>query len=631
MVTSAIPSKRVRPVASGRSAVPIIGTHERPRPVTAPRSLSSSPVLALPSPEVAALGPVLVANRGEIALRVYRACTELGLESVAVYSEADRDAPWLRHATSAYLLGPASPTESYLNVERIMEVIGQSGAGSVHPGYGFLSENADFAGSVADSGVTWIGPPPDAIVQMGDKLSARQAALAADCPLVPGMMEPTDDPEVVKDFAAEHGYPLIIKAAYGGGGRGMKVVRADGDLAEALESAQREAVAAFGRGEVYVERYLARPRHIEIQILADSHGTTLYLGDRDCSTQRRHQKLIEEAPAPGLSDDVRRAMGASAVRVSEQVGYTGAGTCEYLYEDGEFYFLEMNTRLQVEHPVTEEVTGMDLVQWQLRVAAGEELEISQDQVSLRGHSIEARINAENVGMGFVPSPGLITAWRAPAGPGVRVDGVGEEGWEIPRSYDSLIAKVITTGSDREQARRRMVRALGELQVEGVPTTKDFFTLAVVHPDFVEATTSTISVETEWDLSGVPPAAAPQSADQDEQPTQSVTVEVGGKRLDVTIHGLAPAAAPGVGKKRRRGSSGGGGAAGGDDLVAPMQGTIVKAGVEDGASVEIGDLVVVLEAMKMENAIKAHKDGTVTLKVEAGQVVNSGDILATIAD
>ncbi|HUG86056.1 MAG TPA: biotin carboxylase N-terminal domain-containing protein [Euzebya sp.] len=587
--------------------------------------------MSSPPSALAALGPVLVANRGEIALRVFRTCRDLGLESVAVYSEVDRDAPWLRHADAAYLLGGAAPSESYLNIPRITEVIAQSGAGSVHPGYGFLSENADFAQAMTDAGITWIGPPPASIVAMGDKLSAREAALAAQCPLVPGMMEPTDDPEVVRAFAEQHGYPLIIKAAYGGGGRGMKVVRADRELVEALDSAQREAVSAFGRGEVYVERYLARPRHIEVQILADAHGTTLFLGDRDCSTQRRHQKLIEEAPAPGLPEEVRAAMGASAVRVSEQVGYTGAGTCEYLYEGGEFFFLEMNTRLQVEHPVTEQVTGMDLVEWQLRIAAGQPLGISQGDVKLTGHSIEARINAENVGLGFVPSPGLITGWQAPAGHGVRVDGVGQVGWEIPRSYDSLIAKVITTGADREQARRRMVRALTELQVEGVPTTKDFFALAFEHEDFIAGTTATISVETEWDLSTIPAAEVPAAGSTDGTPHQAVTVEVGGKRLEVVIHGLQAGAGPAPTRaKRTRGSASGGNAqASGDDLVAPMQGTIVKNAVTDGAEVAEGDLIVVLEAMKMENAIKAHKPGTVALAVQAGQVVNSGDVLATI--
>ena len=596
--------------------------------------MPSDPQAPLPVESLKELGPVLVANRGEIALRVFRACRDLGLRSVAVYSEADRDAPWLRYADEAHLLGPAPAAESYLNVDRIREAIEASGARSVHPGYGFLSENADFAQAMTDASVTWIGPPPQSIVKMGDKLSAREAAVAADCPVVPGMLEPTEDPAEVKAFADEHGYPLVIKAAYGGGGRGMKVVNADGELAEALESAQREAVAAFGRGEVYVERYLARPRHVEIQILADTHGTTLYLGDRDCSTQRRHQKLIEEAPAPDLPDEVRRAMGESAVRVSEQVGYTGAGTCEFLWDGTDFYFLEMNTRLQVEHPVTEEVTGFDLVEWQLRVAAGQPLGITQDDVTITGHSIEARINAENVGMGFVPSPGLITGWRTPTGPGIRFDGVGEVGWEIPRSYDSLIGKLIATGADREQARRRMVRALQELEVEGVPTTADFFQVAFVHDDFINATTATISVEKEWDLSGVPTAAPPAAPDDDPVPSQEVTVEVGGKRIAVTVHGLSAAApAAGPAPKRRKGSGSGGSAAvSGDDLAAPMQGTIVKVAVEEGAEVAEGDLVVVLEAMKMENAIKAHKAGTVSaLPVGEGDVVNSGDVLATITD
>jgi acetyl-CoA/propionyl-CoA carboxylase, biotin carboxylase, biotin carboxyl carrier protein len=587
-----------------------------------------------PDPALADLGPVLVANRGEIALRVFRACRELGLRSVAVYSEADRAAPWLRAADEAHLLGPAPAAESYLHVGRILEVVERSGARAVHPGYGFLSENVDFAAALEGAGVVWVGPPVGAIRAMGDKLSAREAAVAADCPVVPGLSQPTQDPAEVAAFAAQHGYPVVVKAAYGGGGRGMKVVRADGELEAALESAQREAVAAFGRGEVYVERYLARPRHVEIQILADAHGTTLYLGDRDCSTQRRHQKLIEEAPAPGIPDDVRRAMGESAVRVSEQVGYTGAGTCEYLYEDGEFFFLEMNTRLQVEHPVTEEVTGMDLVHWQLRIAAGQPLGMTQDDVRLRGHSIEVRINAEDVAMGFVPSPGRITEWRSPAGPGIRVDGVGEAGWEVPRDYDNLVAKVVATGADREQARRRMVRAMHELEVEGIPTTQDFFRFALEHPDVVAGTTSTVSVETEWDLSAIPPAERPAPGEEP-PPSQAVLVEVGGKRVEVVLHGLAagaPAAAgPSAPARRRSRGAGGGGAVGGDDLAAPMQGTIVKVAVEDGAAVAAGDVVVVLEAMKMENAIKAHKGGVVALRVQAGEVVGSGAVLATIRD
>ena len=581
---------------------------------------------------------VLVANRGEIALRVFRGCRELGVRTVAVYSEADRDAPWLRGADDAYLLGGAAPSESYLNIERILGVAKEAGVDAIHPGYGFLSENADFAQAVTDAGLTWIGPPAEAIRQMGDKLSARKAAEAAGCPVVPGTLEPTEDPQVVRDFAAAHGYPVAIKAAFGGGGRGLKVVREESELVEALEGAQREAVTAFGRGEVYVERYLQRPRHIEIQVLADTHGTCLFLGERDCSTQRRHQKLIEEAPAPGLPAEVRAAMGDAAVRVSQQVGYVGAGTCEFLYEDGDFFFLEMNTRLQVEHPVTELVTGIDLVHWQLRVADGEPLPWRQSDVELRGHAIEARINAENVAAGFVPSPGLVTTWDPPAGPGVRVDGGVRAGWEIPRTYDSLIAKLVTYGADREEARRRMVRALDEFIVEGVPTTIDFHRFAMVHDDFIEGRVSTITVEREWDLSPIPAAAPATAGDGPSEPSQTVTVEVGGKRLEVALFGSFAAAARGAPpataqRKERRGGGRPGVRSAGpatEELVAPMQGTIVKTAVAQGDQVTAGDLVLVLEAMKMENHITAHRDGVVTsLAVEAGQVVNSGDVLARI--
>jgi acetyl-CoA/propionyl-CoA carboxylase biotin carboxyl carrier protein len=576
---------------------------------------------------------VLVANRGEIALRVLRGCRELGIRTVGVYSEADRGAPWLRAADESHLLGPAAPAESYLNIERILEVAGEAGADAIHPGYGFLSENADFAAAVTAAGLTWIGPPPDAIVQMGDKLSARKAAEAAGCPLVPGTLEPTEDPEMVRAFAAEHGFPVAIKAAFGGGGRGLKVVREDGELVEALEGAQREAVAAFGRGEVYVERYLTRPRHIEIQVLADAHGRCLWLGERDCSSQRRHQKLIEEAPAPGFDPAIRAAMGEAAVRVSEEVGYEGAGTCEFLYEDGGFYFLEMNTRLQVEHPVTELVTGMDLVHWQLRIAAGEPLPFAQEDITLRGHAIEARINAENVAMNFAPSPGLITGWQPPSGPGVRVDAGVEQGWEIPRTYDSLIAKLITFGADREDARCKMVRALDEFVIEGVPTTIDFHRFAMAHPDFVDGNVSTATVEREWDLSGIAAPAPAEAGAGPQVPSRTLTVEVGGKRLDVALFEPDGEAAPGPRRERRpkRGSGARSGAgAATETLVAPMQGTIVKTVVEVGQTVAAGDLVLVLEAMKMENHISAHRDGVLTaLHVEAGQVVDSGEALATI--
>ncbi len=579
----------------------------------------------------ATLGPVLVANRGEIALRVLRACRELGLPTVAVYSEADRDAPWLRGADQAFLLGPAAPAESYLHVGRILDVAAASGAGAVHPGYGFLSENAGFATAVTDAGLVWVGPPAAAITAMGDKLSAREAAEAAGCPVVPGTMEPTDDPAVVQAFADAHGFPVAIKAAFGGGGRGLKVVREPSELVDALDAAQREAVTAFGRGEVYVERYLTRPRHIEIQVLADTHGTCLSLGERDCSTQRRHQKLIEEAPAPGLPAEARTAMGEAAVKVSRKVGYTGAGTCEFLYSEGDFFFLEMNTRLQVEHPVTELVTGLDLVHWQLRIAAGEALPADRLEVPLRGHAIEARINAEHVAANFAPSPGLITGWRLPSGPGVRVDAGAEQGWEIPRTYDSLIAKLITYGADREEARRKMVRALAEFVVEGVPTTIDFHRFAFTHPDFVAGAVSTVSVEREWDLSTIPQAAAAEPGDGETRPSRTFTVEVGGKRLEVAL--FEPERPRDAAAGRRRARTGGtrtpAAGSSGETLVAPMQGTIVKT-VEAGATVAAGDLVVVLEAMKMENHISAHRDGVVAeLHVSAGDVVNSGDALARI--
>ncbi|HVL99502.1 MAG TPA: acetyl-CoA carboxylase biotin carboxylase subunit [Egibacteraceae bacterium] len=617
---------------------------------------------------------LLVANRGEIALRVMRACAELGVSTVAVYSAADRDAPWLRSADEAHLIGPAPAAQSYLSIDKILEVAAESGAEAVHPGYGFLAENADFARAVTDAGLVWVGPSASAIAEMGDKLSARRAAEAAGVPLVPGTNEPTDDPADVQAFADEHGLPVAIKAAFGGGGRGLKVVRDSVGLVDALQAAQREAVASFGRGEVYVERYLTRPRHIEAQVLADTHGRCLFLGERDCSTQRRHQKLIEEAPAPNFPDDVRTALGEAAVRVSEQVGYTGAGTVEFLYEDGAFYFLEMNTRLQVEHPVTEIVAGMDLVHWQLRVAAGEPLRLTQDDVRLRGHAIEARINAENVGRGFVPSPGVITGWRPPSGPGVRVDAAAEAGWEVPSSYDSLVAKLVAYGADREEARRKLARALDEFVVEGVPTTIDFHRFAVEHPDFVGGNVSTVSVETEWDLSPIAAAAAATPGRGQRAPSRTLTVEVGGKRLEVAVFepegsdepapaparpaaaqpsadrspspGQAPtgASAPAVeqGAPARSaeaqarasapttpGASGAKGAAG--TLTAPMQGTIVKMAVEVGQEVAAGELVVVLEAMKMENHVTADRDGTITeLHVSAGEVVNSGDAIATIS-
>ncbi len=579
-------------------------------------------------------GAVLVANRGEIALRVIRACRELGVRAVAVYSEADRDAPWLRYADEAHLLGPAAPVESYLSIERILDAAAAAGADGIHPGYGFLAENADFAQAIIDAGRGWIGPPPAAIRAMGDKLSARAAARAAHVPVVPGTMEPTSDPDVVRAFAAEHGYPVAIKAAYGGGGRGLKVVREERELIEALEGAQREAVASFGRGEIYVERYLARPRHIEIQVLADGNGAYLALGERDCSLQRRHQKLLEESPAPRFDPGTRARMGDAATRLARSVGYVGAGTCEFLFEDGEFFFLEMNTRLQVEHPVTELVTGIDLVHWQLRIASGDELPFTQDDVVLRGHAIEARINAEHVAAGFVPSPGRITAWREPSGPGVRVDAGAAQGWEIPRTYDSLVAKLIVYGADREEASSKLSRAIDEFTIEGIPTTLDFHRFAIAQPSFQAGDVSTISVEREWDLSGIPSAPAVAEGDGPPEPSRTFTVEIDGKRMEVAL--FEPSSENGPPRPRREraraASRGGGSITSGADLVAPMQGTIVKTAVVAGNAITAGDLVVVLEAMKMENHIVAHRDGVLTaLHVDSGDVVNAGDLLATIED
>ncbi|MFP5310265.1 MAG: acetyl-CoA carboxylase biotin carboxylase subunit [Actinomycetes bacterium] len=582
---------------------------------------------------------VLIANRGEIAIRVIRACRELGIRSVAVYSEADRDALHVRLADEAHLLGPAPAAESYLNTERILEVAREANVDAIHPGYGFFSENADFCRAVTDAGFVFVGPGPEAIEKMGDKLSAREVAQAADVPIVPGTLEPTDDPEVAIRFGDEYGYPVAVKAMFGGGGRGMKVVRSADEMKEALEAAQREAQASFGRGECYLERYLERPRHVEIQVLADVDGTTIYLGERDCSLQRRHQKLVEEAPAPGVTPELRARIGEAACRVAKEMGYVNAGTCEFLLdEDGEtFYFLEMNTRLQVEHPVTEMITGVDLVHKQLKIAAGEGMGMTQDDVTLTGHAIELRLNAEDPGAGFVPSPGLITEFEAPLGPWVRLDTSAFPGYEIPRSYDSMFGKLIVWGEDRDVARMRMVRAIDEMKVGGVPTTLGFGRLAMLHPQFAAGDHCTASVEREWDISELQPFGVAASGDEPEGPSREVVVEVGGRRLEVKVYGELAAGGGGGGapakKAPKRAERAGGGkahAASSEDLVAPMQGTVVKYAVEQGAEVKAGDLVVVLEAMKMENNINAHRDGVVTaVNFAAGDVVESGAVLAHI--
>ena len=574
------------------------------------------------------LASVLVANRGEIAWRVFRACRELGIRTIGVYSEADRGAPWLAAADDAFLLGPAAPADSYLHVERVLDAARRAEAAAVHPGYGFLSENADFARVVTDAGLVWVGPPPDAITAMGDKLSARSTAIAAGVPVVPGTTEPIDDPAMVAAFADAHGYPIAIKAAFGGGGRGLRVVSSATQLEDALEAARREAVASFGRGEVYVERYLARPRHIEAQVLADTHDTCLFLGERDCSTQRRHQKLIEEAPAPGLDPAVRAGLGAAAVAVSRQVGYTGAGTVEFLVADDQFHFLEMNTRLQVEHPVTELVTGIDLVHWQLRIAAGEALPWTDDDVVPRGHAIEVRINAERPAADFAPAAGRITRWEPPAGPGVRVDAGVVAGWEVPTTYDSLLAKLICWGADRDHARRVVARAVDEFTVEGVPTTLPFHRFALTHPDTIAGRVSTTSVEQEWDLSVLPPDAGATPAGTT-PPSHTYMVEVDGRALQVAVFD-AEATDPQGGRRssRRRTAA----SAGADDgrVVAPMQGTVVKVAAKVGDTVAAGDVVVVLEAMKMENHITAPRDGVVgKMLAETGAVVQQGEGLFII--
>ena len=584
---------------------------------------------------------VLIANRGEIAVRVIRTCRELGIGTVAVYSNLDRDALHVRMADEAYALGGETAAESYLNTEAILHAIEESGADAVHPGYGFFSENTDFARAITERGVTFIGPPPEAIEVMGDKISSRLAAEEAGVAGVPGRSEPLTSPDEVVAFGEEHGWPVAIKAAYGGGGRGMKVVKSADEAAEAMESAAREAQAYFGRPEIYLERYLEWPRHVEMQVLADQHGNTLWLGERDCSAQRRHQKLIEESPAPDFPDDVRQKMGAAAVKVSEACGYYNAGTVEFLYADGEFYFLEMNTRLQVEHPVTELVTGLDLVAWQIRIAAGEALDFTQDDIQRNGHAIEVRINAEDPSGGrFSPSPGTLTSFHAASGPGVRLDAGYESGDTVSQYYDNLIAKMIVWAPDREAARRRMLRAIDETSITGVATTLPADVAILSHPDFAAVNYSTKWVEDVLDLSDlvVDPAGAPAPApaeDEDEVPTvqRDVTAEVDGRRYSVRLWvpdlGTAAAPAKGAGRPKRTAAAAVAGSGSGQ-VTVPMQGTIVKILVAVGDVVEVGQTICLLEAMKMENAVAAEKDGVIKeIKVSAGDSVGAGDVVAVI--
>jgi acetyl-CoA/propionyl-CoA carboxylase biotin carboxyl carrier protein len=589
------------------------------------------------------LKKVLIANRGEIAVRVIRTCRELGVATVAVYSDLDRDALHVRLADEAYALGGQTAAESYLNTEAILHAIEESGADAVHPGYGFFSENTDFARAITERGVTFIGPPPGAIEIMGDKISSRHAAEKAGVSGVPGRSEVLVSADEVTSFGNEFGWPVAIKAAYGGGGRGMKVVADPEEAPAALESAMRESAAYFGRDECYVERYLAWPRHVEMQIIADTHGTTLWLGERDCSAQRRHQKLVEESPAPDFPDEIRRAMGEASVKVAEACGYVNAGTVEFLYQDGEFFFLEMNTRLQVEHPVTELVTGLDLVEWQLRVASGEPLGFTQGDVRRDGHAIEVRINAEDpAGGAFRPSPGTITRFDHPGGPGVRLDAGYGPGDTVSQYYDNLVAKLVVWGHDREAARRRMLRAIGETVITGVATTLPADVAILSHPDFVAAEHSTNWVEQTLDLSGVASGgteSAEPPADGDAslpRVLREVTAEVNGRRYQVklwvpdlgeTVVAVGGGLARDAGPKRPKATASG---AGSGTVAVPMQGTIVKVLVVVGDAVDIGQTVCVLEAMKMENNVNAERAGTVKeVKVETGDSVGPGDVIAII--
>jgi acetyl-CoA/propionyl-CoA carboxylase, biotin carboxylase, biotin carboxyl carrier protein len=581
---------------------------------------------------------VLIANRGEIAVRVVRACRDAGLRSVAVYAEPDRDATHVRLADEAFALGGSTAADSYLAAEKVLAACRESGADAVHPGYGFLSENSDFAQAVLDAGLTWIGPPPDAIRVLGDKVAARHLAAQVGAPQVPGTPDPVSGPDEVIAFAEEHGLPVAIKAAFGGGGRGLKVARSMEEIPELFASAVREAEAAFGRGECFVERYLDRPRHVEAQVIADQHGSVTVVGTRDCSLQRRHQKLVEEAPAPFLTDEQRAQIHTAARDVCAAAGYVGAGTVEFLVGlDGVISFLEVNTRLQVEHPVTEETSGVDLVRAQFAVADGvplSELGLAEDPAP-RGHAFEFRINGEDPARNFLPAPGTVTEYVEPAGPGVRVDsGVGA-GAVVGGAFDSLLAKIIVTGASRAEALERARRVLDETVVGGLPTVLPFHRAVVRDPDFTDEPfrVHTRWIETDWKNELSPWSGAAPDA---EEPAarETVVVEVGGKRLEVTLPaGLGAVGNPAGAKPARRSKSKAGAAGpGGDVLTSPMQGTIVKIAVSEGDEVAAGDLVVVLEAMKMEQPITAHKAGTVKgLAATVGEVVTSGATICELVD
>jgi acetyl-CoA/propionyl-CoA carboxylase, biotin carboxylase, biotin carboxyl carrier protein len=585
---------------------------------------------------------VLVANRGEIAIRVMRSLDELGIGSVAVYSEPDRDALHVRHADEAYLLGAGPATESYLNIDKLLEVIDQSGAEAVHPGYGFLAENANFARRLAEAGITFIGPPARAIEAMGSKTRAREIMQEAGVPIVPGTTEPVDTLEDAQRIAEEIGYPIAVKAAGGGGGKGFRVATEPDRLQDAFEGAAREGEKFFSDPTVYLERYLPDPRHVEVQVLADTHGNVIHLGERDCSIQRRHQKLIEEAPAPMVDDELRARIGEIAVEAARAVGYHSAGTVEGLLQGDEYYFLEMNTRVQVEHCVTEQVTGIDIVREQILIANGEQLSIAQEDVVLRGHAIECRINAEDASKNFAPAPGTISHYLEPAGPGVRIDSGVLDGSEITPLYDPMVAKLIVWDVDRPRATRRMLRALAELQIDGVRTLIPFHKAIMASHEWDNGETCRNLIEDRNWLKSLASPEPPRPETDGEAVERTYTVEVSGKRFDVKVHGDAVApvaaavpapagagAAP-TGAPRRREPRGGGGSGGADELVSPLQGNMWKVLVEEGATVEEGQLLCIIEAMKMENEITAHKAGVVEkLAVKEGEPITSGSLIAVI--
>ena len=592
---------------------------------------------AVPGRHTGPVSKILIANRGEIAVRVIRAARDEGLQTVAVYADPDRDAQHVKLADEAYALGGATAAQSYLVMDELIEIAIRSGADAVHPGYGFLSENAQFAQKCIDAGLTWIGPSPESITQLGDKVAARHIAQKVGAPLVPGTKDPVKSADEVVAFADEHGLPIAVKAAFGGGGRGIKVARDRESIVEMYESAVREATAAFGRGECFIERFLDSPRHVETQCLADAHGNVVVVSTRDCSLQRRNQKLIEEAPAPYLSDEQNERLYEASRAILREAGYQGAGTCEFLVgTDGTISFLEVNTRLQVEHPVSEEISGLDLVREQFRIARGEKIE-EKDPV-LRGHSFEFRINGEDAGRSFMPAPGTIEKLTVPTGPGVRWDSGFVAGDVIGGNFDSMLAKLIVTGADREQALQRARRALAELSIEGMPTVIPFHRVVLDDPAFAPAEGGEFKVHTRWietEFNNTIPmySGAPGSVDSDEDERTTVVVEVNGKRMEVSLPdlggGTKPAAKPAA-KTRKSRSARGAAKGGGDELTSPMQGTIVKVAASDGDTVAEGDLILVLEAMKMEQPITAHKAGKVSgLSAKPGDTVTSGAVLATI--